>query len=132
MSPGSIDYVSQSHPPLPPGVLRRKVPVGQRKKNVQTLTEKTPIRSIQRETLYIKWIPLMTSLYTTTLIQESLCCLFPLDRWHLGQGNLQKQGEMCEVNHVSVPGARHALPSTYTHPTDRQLFGFRTRGYAVR
>ncbi|GBN18918.1 hypothetical protein AVEN_103329-1 [Araneus ventricosus] len=64
---------------------------------------------------------------TTTLIQGSPCALFPMDRWT----TYRKQGDMCEVNHVSVPGAGHALPSTCAHPTDRQPFGFGVRVYTV-
>ncbi|GBM00992.1 hypothetical protein AVEN_120014-1 [Araneus ventricosus] len=54
------------------------------------------------------------SMCTTTLIQGSPCALLPMDRWT----TYRKQGEMYEINHVSAPGARHAIPSTCTHPTD--------------
>ncbi|GBL95217.1 hypothetical protein AVEN_253543-1 [Araneus ventricosus] len=48
-----------------------------------------------------------------------------------GLGQLNGSKERCEVNNVNSPGARYALPSTYTHSTDREPFSFRARGYTV-
>ncbi|GBM58970.1 hypothetical protein AVEN_230084-1 [Araneus ventricosus] len=66
----------------------------------------------------------------TRLIQESICALLPLVISHGGQDNLTEARTYLR-SFMSPYGKTEALPSMYTHSTDREPFGFRARWYTV-